>query len=76
MEEHKQYCPMKPAQCKYCELVVPRADDEYNTHITYCGSKTKECEICGMKVVAKELEGHIVSGQCDTEVELKQERAK
>ena len=76
MEDHKQYCPMRPSQCLYCELIVSRANDEYSRHIGACGSKTKECEICGMLVIAKELEGHIASGQCDLELELKHERAR
>lgn len=76
MSDHQQYCHMKPKQCKFCELVINGGEDEYYKHLSYCGSKTKECEVCGFKIMAKELEGHIVSGQCDIERELKEDRQK
>ena len=51
MKEHLEYCVMKPVQCKYCELVIPITDEQYEKHINFCGSKTRECEECGSNVV-------------------------
>lgn len=72
MNDHKQYCHLKPIQCKYCELVIPV--DQFDKHSTFCGSKTKECEECGMQVINKEYLSHVSTGQCEIELALRRER--
>jgi len=74
MKDHLEYCAMKPIQCKYCELVIPVTDEQYEKHIGYCGSKTRDCEFCGSKVMQREMQYHLENGQCDLALEIKAEK--
>jgi hypothetical protein len=69
---------MKPIQCKYCELIIPVTDEQFEKHIGYCGSKTRQCEECGSNVIQKELQYHFESGQCmiAQEINLEKEQLK
>lgn len=76
MKDHHEYCYMKPMQCKYCELLIPQLDGQFENHSTYCGSKTRDCEVCGAVITARELESHIATGNCDRVLEAKETQLK
>lgn len=57
--EHDSICPNAPAQCEFCELVLPRhALDE---HDSACGSRTETCDGCGERVMRKVAKAHSVA---------------
>ena len=66
---------MKPRSCPYCERMC--SFQEFDSHVDFCGSKTKKCTECGSNVLAKEMDLHIVNGQCqrNKEVYLTQTRS-
>ena len=73
-DHHLEYCAMKPIQCKYCELVIPITDDQYEKHMAFCGSKTRECEECGSIVMQREMRYHVENGSCEIAREIKAEK--
>jgi hypothetical protein len=62
MKDHLEYCAMKPIQCRYCELVIPVTDDQYEKHIAFYRSKTREFEECGSIVIQREMRYLIDNG--------------
>lgn len=60
---------MKPVPCPYCERLC--GFNEKDQHIEYCGSKTKKCEMCQQNVCNKDFDIHYSSGQCQQNMEIK-----
>jgi hypothetical protein len=76
MNDHLQYCHMRPVECKYCELTIPITDGQYDKHVTYCGSKTRTCEECKSTIMQREMKAHVTSGQCELAKEMQAERER
>lgn len=58
IKDHLEYCEMKPKECKFCELKIPR--EQYDEHFKICGSKTKQCPDCKQHVKNRDQVAHKV----------------
>eukprot|EP00347_Sterkiella_histriomuscorum_P000644 403375053 len=75
LNEHQQYCEMKPKECKYCELIMPQGP-KYDDHIVFCGSKTQKCPDCGSQIRNSEMRAHKISDTCSVIKEMQKDRVK
>ena len=60
IEDHYNFCKMRPRPCPYCELELIEA--KYPEHVEMCGSKTLECSKCRKFITKKDWTKHLVSG--------------
>ncbi|XP_019646644.1 PREDICTED: TRAF-type zinc finger domain-containing protein 1-like [Branchiostoma belcheri] len=60
LEEHEtDACPLRPAQCQYCEIDLSHKD--LASHLDYCGTRTEECFKCHQRIMKKDELQHEAS---------------